>query len=167
MTPEVARKLHELVAAGATITGPRPVHSPSLAHLADADEEVHALATGSVGRHGWGDAEPALARQGNDLLGLTLDEVLARVARRCRTSHRAARWTIARRGCIGIPRMRRSILWRTRRMRRCIWMRDSVSRAERREVWRPMDGAMTRRRRYRSGARLPMDQRSGKSAAGD
>ena len=52
MTPEVLRKLHELVAAGATIVGPRPTSSPSLLHYPDADSEVHTLATDL-----WGDMD--------------------------------------------------------------------------------------------------------------
>jgi hypothetical protein len=52
MTPDVLHKLHDLVAAGATIVGPRPVSSPSLLHYPDADSEVHSLATDL-----WGDMD--------------------------------------------------------------------------------------------------------------
>lgn len=79
MTPEVARKLHELVSAGATITGPRPAASPSLAHYATADAEVQALAedlwAGADGvtltQHGLG--------KGTVYSGLALDEILRRL----------------------------------------------------------------------------------------
>jgi len=45
MTPEVIRKVHELVAGGATVVGPRALRSPSLAGYPEADREVHDLAT--------------------------------------------------------------------------------------------------------------------------
>lgn len=79
MTPEVARKLHELVAAGATIVGARPTSSPSLAHGADADAQVHEAAMDL-----WGDMDGVTLNQhaygkGMTYWGLTLDEVLMRV----------------------------------------------------------------------------------------
>ncbi len=79
MTPEVARKLHELVAAGATIVGARPTSSPSLAHGADADAQVHELAMDL-----WGDMDGVTLNQhgfgkGMTYWGLSLDEVLHRV----------------------------------------------------------------------------------------
>jgi len=79
MTPEVLGKLHELVAAGATIAGARPTTSPSLLHGSEADEEVHALATDL-----WGDMDGVTLNQhafgkGMTYWGLTLDEVLTRV----------------------------------------------------------------------------------------
>jgi hypothetical protein len=79
MTPEVAHKLHELVAAGATIVGPRPTASPSLAHGIEADAQVHELAMDL-----WGDMDGVTLNQhafgkGMTYWGLTLDEVLTRV----------------------------------------------------------------------------------------
>jgi hypothetical protein len=79
MTPEVLHKLHELVAAGATIVGPWPASSPSLLHYPDADNEVHALATDL-----WGDMDGVTLNQhaygkGMTYWGITLDEVLHRV----------------------------------------------------------------------------------------
>ena len=76
MTPEVARKLHDLVAAGATIMGPRPTTSPSLLHGADADAQVRSLATDL-----WGDMDGVTLNQhaygkGMTYWGITLDEVL-------------------------------------------------------------------------------------------
>jgi hypothetical protein len=78
MTPEVARKLHELVAGGATIVGARPTNSPSLAHGSDADAQVHNLAMDL-----WGDMDGVTLNQhafgkGMTYWGLTLDEVLTR-----------------------------------------------------------------------------------------
>jgi hypothetical protein len=79
MTPEVLRKLHEMVAAGATIVGPRPIRSPSLLRYPEADAEVHALA-GDL----WGDADGVTDTQhafGKGMIywGLSLDDVLQRL----------------------------------------------------------------------------------------
>jgi alpha-L-rhamnosidase len=79
MTPEVLRKLHELVVAGATIVGPRPTHSPSLLHYPDADATVQALATDL-----WGDTDGVTDTQhafgkGMTYWGLSLDDVLERL----------------------------------------------------------------------------------------
>jgi hypothetical protein len=79
MTPEVLQKLHELVAAGATIVGPRPTHSSSLLHYPDADAEVKTLATDL-----WGDTDGVTDTQhvfgkGMTYWGLSLDEVLQRL----------------------------------------------------------------------------------------
>lgn len=52
MTPQVARKLRELVAAGATVVGPKPVKSPSLSGQPEADAEVKAIAAEI-----WGDLD--------------------------------------------------------------------------------------------------------------
>ena len=77
MTPEVARKIHELVAAGATIVGERPTRSPSLVGYPDSDREVQALAMDLWGgmdgvtdtRHAYG--------KGMVVWGLPLKDVLA------------------------------------------------------------------------------------------
>jgi hypothetical protein len=79
MTPEVLRKLHELVAAGATMAGERPTSSPSLLHYPNADTQVHDLAADL-----WGDMDGVTLNQhafgkGMTYWGLTLDEVLTRV----------------------------------------------------------------------------------------
>ena len=79
MTPEVLRKLHEMVVAGATVVGPRPIRSPSLLHYPDADAEVHALAADL-----WGDADGVTDTQhafGKGMIywGLSLDDVLQRL----------------------------------------------------------------------------------------
>jgi hypothetical protein len=79
MTPEVLRKLHELVAGGATLVGPRPANSPSLLHYPEADTQVQAMATDL-----WGDMDGVTLNQhffgkGITYWGITLDEVLSRV----------------------------------------------------------------------------------------
>jgi hypothetical protein len=52
MTPRVARKLRELIAAGATVVGPKPVRSPSLSGQPEADTAVQAIAADV-----WGDLD--------------------------------------------------------------------------------------------------------------
>ncbi len=79
MTPEVAQKLHELVAAGATIVGARPISSPSLSHGSGADAEVKAVVNDL-----WGDMDGVTLNQhsfgkGMTYWGLTLGEVLTRL----------------------------------------------------------------------------------------
>jgi hypothetical protein len=77
MTPEVLRKIHELVAAGAVVVGPRPRRSPSLADYPHADTEVNALATDL-----WGDMDGITDNRhtfgkGQVIWGLPLEEVLS------------------------------------------------------------------------------------------
>ena len=79
MTPEVLGKLHELVAAGATIVGLRPKASPSLVQSSDADAKVQGLATDL-----WGDIDGVTDTQhafGKGMVynGLSLDEALNRL----------------------------------------------------------------------------------------
>ena len=79
MTPEVLHKLHDLVEAGATIVGPRPMRSPSLLHYPEADNEVRTLAADL-----WGDMDGVTLNQhafgkGMTYWGLSLDEVLSRL----------------------------------------------------------------------------------------
>ena len=79
MTPVVLRKLHEMVEGGATIVGPRPQSSPSLADYPEADGEIRALATDL-----WGDMDGVTDIQhafgkGMTYWGLSLDEVLSRL----------------------------------------------------------------------------------------
>jgi hypothetical protein len=79
MTPEVLRKLHELVDAGAIILGPRPTASPSLANYPAADDEVRALAADL-----WGDTDGVTNNEhhlgkGIVFSGLTLSDLLARL----------------------------------------------------------------------------------------
>jgi alpha-L-rhamnosidase len=77
MTPPVLRKIRELVAGGATVVGPRPVKSPSLAGYPDGDEEVRLLAA-----EVWGDLDGVMRNQryyekGLVTWGLPLSDVLA------------------------------------------------------------------------------------------
>jgi hypothetical protein len=79
MTPEVLRKLHDLVAAGATIVGPRPTRSPSLSHYPAADAEVQTLATDLWGdTDGVTDTKHAFGK-GMTYWGLALDDVMERL----------------------------------------------------------------------------------------
>jgi hypothetical protein len=52
MTPQLVRKLQELVAAGATVLGPRPTTSPSLAGYPECDQEV-----AQISAEVWGDCD--------------------------------------------------------------------------------------------------------------
>ena len=45
MTPTLLQKIRDLVKAGATVIGPRPVKSPSLSNYPGCDREVQRLAT--------------------------------------------------------------------------------------------------------------------------
>jgi hypothetical protein len=52
MTPEVAEKIKQLVQAGATVYGPKPVASPSLSGFPKSDEQVK-----QIGDEVWGDCD--------------------------------------------------------------------------------------------------------------
>ena len=76
MTPSVLGKIKELVSAGATVVGPRPSNSPSLADYPQCDREVQQLA-----EEIWGDCdgESVLENRCGDgkvIWGKTLEEVL-------------------------------------------------------------------------------------------
>jgi hypothetical protein len=78
MTPEVLHKITELVAAGATVLGNRPVRSPSLLGYPNTDAEVHNLALNL-----WGNTDGVTDMQheygkGVVFTGLHLAEVLSR-----------------------------------------------------------------------------------------
>jgi hypothetical protein len=77
MTPEVLRKVRELVAGGATVVGPRAVKSPSLAGYPEVDAEVRSLASDV-----WGDLDGVMRNKryyekGLVFWGLPLPDVLA------------------------------------------------------------------------------------------
>jgi hypothetical protein len=77
MTLPVLRKIHDLVAAGATVVGPKPLKSPSLAGYPAADSELQSLAADL-----WGDTDGiAVTRhtfgKGSVICGLPLARVLA------------------------------------------------------------------------------------------
>ena len=50
LTPRMLQRLRELVRAGATVVGPRPQHSPSLADFPKCDAQVKKLAAGLWGK---------------------------------------------------------------------------------------------------------------------
>ncbi len=75
--PAVLRKIRDLVKAGATVLGPRPVRSPSLEDYPQCDDEVRTLAAEL-----WGDntsAAPGAVTfgKGRVLWGRSLEEVFA------------------------------------------------------------------------------------------
>ena len=77
MTVPVLRKIRDLVAAGATVVGPKPAQSPSLAGYPNADAEVQTLAA-----EVWGDVDGVTRTQrpygkGRIVWGLPLAAVLA------------------------------------------------------------------------------------------
>lgn len=77
MTPALLRKVRELVRAGATVVGPKPVKSPSLTDYPACDEEVQRLAD-----EVWGDCDGKTVTehacgQGRVFWGRPLAEVLA------------------------------------------------------------------------------------------
>jgi hypothetical protein len=77
MTPAVLKKLKELVAQGATIVGPRPVKSPSLAEYPNVDTEIATTANEL-----WGDADGQLIYhhaygKGHVYWGIPLSSILA------------------------------------------------------------------------------------------
>jgi len=67
MTVEVARKIRELVKAGATVVGPRPQHDPGLKDYPQCDEEVRSIADEL-----WGGSGP-----GQVIWGKSVRDVLA------------------------------------------------------------------------------------------
>jgi hypothetical protein len=76
MTPPLLRKLKQLVAAGATVIGPRPEKSPSLAGFPQCDAEVKQLASEL-----WGDCDGKAVKEhafglGRVICGRTPMEVL-------------------------------------------------------------------------------------------
>jgi len=76
MTPEALGKIATLVEAGATVVGPRPVRSPSLADYPACDEKVKSLA-----ERLWGDIDGQKVKQhkvgkGRVIWGMTLQEIL-------------------------------------------------------------------------------------------
>jgi hypothetical protein len=77
MTPPLLRKLTQLVRAGATVVGPRPSKSPSLAAYPACDREVEQLAAEL-----WGDCDGGAVKehrlgQGRVIWGIAPDRVLA------------------------------------------------------------------------------------------
>ena len=76
-TPAFARKLRELVRDGATVVGPKPQHTPSLANFPASEEEVRA-----IGEEVWGTCDGKTATsnrfgKGQVFWGVSAAEVLA------------------------------------------------------------------------------------------
>lgn len=79
ITPPVARKIRDLVAAGATVVGPRPIASPSLAGYPACDDQVRA-----IGSAVWGDCDGAKTTRhtygkGTVYWGAPLQDALANI----------------------------------------------------------------------------------------
>lgn len=79
MRPELLEKIEQLVADGANILGPRPIHSPSLENYGQADQKVQELATKL-----WGDVDGKTVKSrayGKGLVmdGLSMQEALDKV----------------------------------------------------------------------------------------
>ncbi|NLH97882.1 MAG: hypothetical protein GX446_00125 [Chthonomonadales bacterium] len=77
MTPAVARKIRDLVRAGATVVGPRPEQSPSLVGYPQCDAEVRA-----IGNEVWGKCDGTTVKQnrygkGRVMWGVSMPEVFA------------------------------------------------------------------------------------------
>jgi hypothetical protein len=80
LTPQLARKLRDLVRAGAVVVGPRPERSPSLQNYPACDEEVQSLA-----QEVWGDANGTSITEhklgaGRVLWGRPIGQVLDQLA---------------------------------------------------------------------------------------
>ncbi len=80
MSPEVARKVKQLVADGATVVGPKPNQSPSLADYPKCDDEVKRIA-----HEVWADCDGKTSTErsfgkGKIIDGKKLDDVLAGVS---------------------------------------------------------------------------------------
>jgi hypothetical protein len=76
MTPALVKKISQLVQAGATVLGPRPTASPSLAHFPKCDQEVAQLAAEL-----WGNCDGRIVTEhnfgkGRVIWGQPLEEVL-------------------------------------------------------------------------------------------
>ena len=76
MTPTLLAKIKELVTAGATVVGPRPVRSPSLANHPHCDAEVERLAEELWGQCDGVSVTENLCGQGKVIWGKTLSTVL-------------------------------------------------------------------------------------------
>lgn len=79
LTPELLRKLRQLVEDGLTVVGPRPVKSPSLSNYPECDAEVQKLA-----RELWGVADGSSINEnrvgkGSVIWGEALSEVLVKL----------------------------------------------------------------------------------------
>jgi hypothetical protein len=76
MRPEIARKIHDLVAAGATIYGPKPALSPSLEGYPACDALLKQYADGLWGVESRGSAGVRILGKGRVYWGEPLDRVM-------------------------------------------------------------------------------------------
>lgn len=76
MTPKTARKIADLVSQGATVVGPRPTASPSLADLGRGDAEVKKIGDLVWGEINGKDVTSVTFGKGKVFSGVTLKEVL-------------------------------------------------------------------------------------------
>jgi len=77
MTPRLAEKIKELVEAGATVVGPRPLRSPTLTDFPDCDAKV-----ARIGQEVWGDCDGQQVQRhrlgkGEVVWGISPEKVLA------------------------------------------------------------------------------------------
>jgi alpha-L-rhamnosidase len=77
MTPETLKGLRKLVRDGATIVGPRPIHSPSLEHYPRCDDEVSAIADELWGNDDGVDVQEHSYGKGRVIWGKPLDQIFA------------------------------------------------------------------------------------------
>jgi hypothetical protein len=73
MTSRVAAKIRDLVAAGATVLGPKPLNTPSLSDFAEGQEKLD-----NVANQVWGTGQqgPHTYQKGRVFVGLGVDQVL-------------------------------------------------------------------------------------------
>ena len=79
MTPPLLRKIRDLVEAGATVLGPRPLRSPSLADYPRCDQEVRRMADELWGNCNGDTVKEHAYGRGRVLCGVTAEEALARM----------------------------------------------------------------------------------------
>jgi hypothetical protein len=75
MRPEMLRKIRELVKAGATVLGPRPVRSPSLANYPHDDDDVRKLAADLWGGDNAARSGERKVGKGRVIWGKSLDDL--------------------------------------------------------------------------------------------
>ena len=75
MTPQLLERIRQLVRAGATVIGPRPLHSPSLADFPKSDARVKKLATVLWGKCDGSNVTENVAGKGRVVWGKSLTEV--------------------------------------------------------------------------------------------
>ncbi len=79
MTPEVAQAVKRLVSEGATILGPKPLISPSLAGYPDADKQVVSLTDALWTKSGDDDEAPVSFGKGRVFSDTSIESVMSRI----------------------------------------------------------------------------------------